>query len=162
MLVHQVDSRQFYYYLTIYLLFPANCFEITVSSLITNTEVDHMYAYYDVARVQAYDTVGAFRLVVRIPLRGADHIMTLYRVEPLARYTDLLKRPIQIEPETSYFAVTGNRQCYALLEADIQICEHGLVTICNATFPLLHKGIPSLHQVYILAWKKSFTIIVRN
>jgi hypothetical protein len=37
-------------------------------SFITSMEVDHMYVYYDVARVQVYATSGAIQLVVRIPL----------------------------------------------------------------------------------------------
>jgi hypothetical protein len=99
-----------------------------------------MYVYYDVARVQAHATIGTIRLVVRIPLRGADRIMTLHRVEPLPTYSTLLNRPMQIEPESGYFAVTENRQYYALLkEADIQHCDHGLITICDANFPLIHK-----------------------
>jgi hypothetical protein len=103
-----------------------------------------MHIYYDVARVQAYATIGAIRLVVRIPLRGADRIMTLYRVEPLPTYSAMINRSIQIEPESGYFAVTENRQYYALLqEADIQHCDHGLITICDATFPLIHKQVPS-------------------
>jgi hypothetical protein len=65
-------------------------------SFITSTDIDNMHVYYDVARVQAYATVGAIRLVVRIPLRGADRIMTLYRVEPLPTFSTLIKRPMQI------------------------------------------------------------------
>jgi hypothetical protein len=105
-----------------------------------------MYVYYDVARVQAYSTVGANRLVVRISLRGAHRIMTLYRVEPLPTFSTLINRPIQIEPEpeTTYFAMTENRQYYALLkEADVQNCEHGLLTICEANFPLIPKRVLS-------------------
>jgi hypothetical protein len=30
-----------------------------------------------------------------------------------------------------------------LKEADVQRCNHGLITICDATFPLIHKRIPS-------------------
>jgi hypothetical protein len=113
-------------------------------SFITNTDIDNMYVYYDVACVQAYATAGAIRFIVRIPLRGADCIMTLYRVEPLPTFYTLIKRPIQIETETTYFAVTENRQYYALLkEVDVEKCEHGLITICEANFPLIHKRVPS-------------------
>jgi hypothetical protein len=103
-----------------------------------------MYIYYDVSRVQAYATIGAIRLVVRILLRGANRIMTLYRVEPLPKYSATINRSIQIEPESGYFAMTENRQYYSLLqEADIQHCDHGLITICDAIFPLIHKQVPS-------------------
>jgi hypothetical protein len=113
-------------------------------SLLAGTDLDNMYVYYDVARVQAYATLGSIPLVIRLPLRGTDRVMTLCRVEPLPTYSSLLNRPIQIEPETNYFAVTENRQYYALLkEADVQRCNHGLITICDATFPLIHKRIPS-------------------
>jgi hypothetical protein len=64
-------------------------------SLITGMEVNNMHAYYDVARVPAYSTTGSIRLVVRIPLRGSDRVMILYRAESLPTYS-VLKRPIQI------------------------------------------------------------------
>jgi hypothetical protein len=41
-------------------------------SLIAGTTIENMYAYYEVAKVQAYATTTAIRLVVRLPLRGAD------------------------------------------------------------------------------------------
>jgi hypothetical protein len=128
-------------------------------SFITSTDVDSMYVYYGVARVQAYATVGTIRLVVRIPLQGADRIMTLYRVEPLPTFSTLINRPIQIEPETMYFAVTENRQYYALLkEADIQNCEQGLLTICEANFPLIHKRVPScMSALYFGQSKVAYT-----
>jgi hypothetical protein len=47
-------------------------------SFLTGTEVDYMNVYYSVAKVQAYSTAGSIQLVVRIPLRGADEVMTLY------------------------------------------------------------------------------------
>jgi hypothetical protein len=58
--------------------------------LLAGTDLDNMYVYYDVARVQAYATLGSIRLVVRIPLRGTDRVMTLYRVESLPTYSSLL------------------------------------------------------------------------
>ncbi|KDR16988.1 hypothetical protein L798_09317 [Zootermopsis nevadensis] len=113
-------------------------------SLITNTEIDNMYIYYDIAKVQVYATESSIRLVVRIPLRGADRAMSLYKVEPLPTFSALLNRLMQLEPQVKYFAVTENRQCYALLkQADIQNCKHGLLTICDATFPLIHKRVGS-------------------
>jgi hypothetical protein len=84
-------------------------------SFLTGTVVDYMNVYYSVAEVQAYSTAGSIRLVVRIPLRGADRVMTLYRVESLPIYS-VLNRPIQIQPEAKYFIVTENQQYYALLE----------------------------------------------
>jgi hypothetical protein len=41
-------------------------------SLIAGFTIENMYIYYEVAKVQAYATTTAIRLVVRIPLRGAD------------------------------------------------------------------------------------------
>jgi hypothetical protein len=37
-------------------------------SLIAGSDIDNMYAYYDVAAAQAYATPTAIRLVVRLPL----------------------------------------------------------------------------------------------
>jgi hypothetical protein len=59
-------------------------------SLITSTDEDSMCIYYDVACVQAYATIGAIRLVVRIPSRGADRVRALYRVEPLPTYSTMI------------------------------------------------------------------------
>jgi hypothetical protein len=73
--------------------------------------------------------------------------MTLYRVESLPTYL-VLKRPIQIQPEAKYFIVTENQQYYALLEeTHIRHCEHGIITICDATFPLIHKRVPTCASV---------------
>jgi hypothetical protein len=41
-------------------------------SLIAGTTIENMYVYYEVAKVQAYATITAIRLVVRLPLRRAD------------------------------------------------------------------------------------------
>jgi hypothetical protein len=109
-------------------------------SLIAGFESEDMYIHYEVARVQAYATRTAIRLVVRLPLRGADRVMTLFRTVPLPVYFPALDRHIQIEPETLYLAVTENGQYYSLLTmADIQQCQLGIVAICAATFPLIHK-----------------------
>ncbi|PNF23241.1 hypothetical protein B7P43_G17645 [Cryptotermes secundus] len=109
-------------------------------SLIAGFTVDNMYIYYEVAKVQAYATTTAIRLVVRIPLRGADRVMTLFRSVPLPAYSEVLKRHVQIEPETLYLAVTENGQYYSLLTtADLQRCKLGIFAICEATFPFIHK-----------------------
>jgi hypothetical protein len=85
-------------------------------SLIAGFESEDMYIHYEVARVQAYATSTAIRLVVRLPLRGADRVMTLFRSVPLPVYLPALDRHIQIEPKTLYLAVTENGQ-YCLLSA---------------------------------------------
>ncbi|PNF31400.1 hypothetical protein B7P43_G04086, partial [Cryptotermes secundus] len=109
-------------------------------SLIAGFTIDNMYIYYEVAKVQAYATTTAIRLVVRIPLRGADRVMTLFRSVPLPAYSEVLKRHVQIEPETLYLAVTENGQYYSLLTtADLQRCKLGIFAICEATFPFIHK-----------------------
>jgi hypothetical protein len=54
--------------------------------------------------------------------------------------TLILGRHIQIEPEASFLAVTENRQFYSLLTtADLLECQKGLFTICEPTFPFIHK-----------------------
>jgi hypothetical protein len=64
--------------------------------------------------------------------------MNLFRSVPLPVYSQVLGRHIQIEPETSYLAVTENRQYYSLLTmADLQQCHLGLITICAARFPFI-------------------------
>jgi hypothetical protein len=110
-------------------------------SLIAGFNVENMYVYYEVATVQAYATATAIRLIVRLPLRGADRVMTLFKSIPLPTYSEVLGRHIQIEPETPYLAVTENRQYYSLVTtADLQHCKKGPVTICEATFPFIHKN----------------------
>ncbi|PNF19103.1 hypothetical protein B7P43_G10550 [Cryptotermes secundus] len=110
-------------------------------SLIAGFTVENMYVYYEVATVQAYATATTIRLIVRIPLRGADRVMTVFKSVPLPTYSDVLGRHIQIEPEAPYLAVTENRQYYSpLATADLQQCRKGSVTICEATFPFIHKN----------------------
>jgi hypothetical protein len=67
--------------------------------------------------------------------------MTLFKNVPLPTYSEVIGRHIQIEPETPYLAVTEHRQYYSLLTtADLQQCKKGSVTICEATFPFIHKN----------------------
>jgi hypothetical protein len=92
-------------------------------SLIAGFTIENMYIYYDVAKVQAYATSTAIRLVVRIPLRGADRVMVLFRSVPLPVYSEELHRYIQIKPQTSHIAITENGQFYLFLSlADLQKC----------------------------------------
>jgi hypothetical protein len=91
-----------------------------------------MYIYYEVAKVQAYATTTAIRLVVRLPLRRADRIMNLFRSVPLPVYSQALGRHVQIEPETLYLAVTENGQHYSLLTmADLQQSKLGSHHMCS-------------------------------
>jgi hypothetical protein len=101
-----------------------------------------MYVYHEVGTVQAYATTTANRLAVRIPLRGADRVMTLFKSLPLPSYSDVSGRHVQVEPEAPYIAVTENRQYYSLLTTiDLQQCTKRLFStrICEATFPFTHK-----------------------
>jgi hypothetical protein len=102
--------------------------------------VNSWLVYYEVATVQAYATMTAIRLVVRIPLRGADRVMTIFKSMPLPTYLDVLGRCIKIEPEAPYLAVTENREYYSLLtDAELQQYKRGLFTICEAPFPFMRK-----------------------
>jgi hypothetical protein len=66
--------------------------------------------------------------------------MNLYKTEPLPIYETVLKRHVQIVPETMCMAVTESRQYYSLLTAaDLHKCQQGLFTICEVEFPLYHK-----------------------
>jgi hypothetical protein len=71
-------------------------------SLIAGFAIEDMYKYYEVATVQAYATSSNIRLVVRIPLKGTDRVMILFRTISLPTYSTVLNRHIQIVPETSY------------------------------------------------------------
>jgi hypothetical protein len=105
--------------------------------------MEDMFIYSEVARVQAYATPSEIRLVIRLPLRGTDRDMNLYKTEPLPVYEMVLKRHVQIVPETMYMAVTESRQYYSLLTAaDLHKCQQGLLTICQVEFPLYHKRTP--------------------
>jgi hypothetical protein len=84
-------------------------------SLIAGFTIENIYIYYEVAKVQAYATTTAIRLVVRIPLRGADQVMNTFKSVPLPVYSEVLRRHVQMEPETLYLAVTENGQYYSLL-----------------------------------------------
>jgi len=64
-----------------------------------------MFVYYETARVQAYAIPSEIRLIIRLPLRGADR-MSFYRTEPLPIYEPLLERHMQIQPESMYMAVS--------------------------------------------------------
>jgi hypothetical protein len=52
-------------------------------SLLAGTSLEDMFIYYEVAKVQAYATATEIRLIIRLPLRGTDRVMKLYRTEPL-------------------------------------------------------------------------------
>jgi hypothetical protein len=65
-------------------------------SLIAGFTIENIY--YEVAKVQAYATTTAIRLVVRIPLRGADRVINLFRSVPLPAYSEVLGRQVQMEP----------------------------------------------------------------
>ena len=69
-------------------------------SLVAGTSLDDMFIYYEMAKVQAYATPSEIRLIIRLPLRGADRVMNLYRTEPLPVYEVMLKRHVQIQTET--------------------------------------------------------------
>jgi hypothetical protein len=64
-------------------------------SLIAGFTIENMYVCYEVAKVQANTTTTAIRLVVRLPLRGADRVMTLFRSVPLTVYSGVLGRHIK-------------------------------------------------------------------
>jgi len=113
-------------------------------SLITGTNLEDIFVYYETGRIQAYATPSEIRLIIRLPLRGADRVMSLYRTEPLPIYEPLIKRHIPIQPESMYMAVSESRQYYSLLiPADLHKCQKGLFTICESEFPLYHKRTPS-------------------
>jgi len=61
-------------------------------SLVAGTGLDDMFIYYEMAKVQAYATPSEIRPIIRLPLRGADRVMNLYRTEPLPVYEAMLKR----------------------------------------------------------------------
>ena len=65
-------------------------------SLLTGTNLEDMFVYYETAKVQAYATLAEIRLVIRLPLRGTDRVMNLYKTEPLPIYEPLLKRRADI------------------------------------------------------------------
>jgi hypothetical protein len=83
-----------------------------------------MFVYNETAKVEAYATPSEIRLIIRLPLRGADRVMNFYRTEPLPIYELLLERHMQIQPESMYMAVSENRQHYSLLTpADLHKCQ---------------------------------------
>jgi hypothetical protein len=110
-------------------------------SLLAGTNLEDMFIYYEVSKVHAYTTSSEIRLLIRIPLRGTDRVMNLYKTEPLSVNEPTLKRYMQIIPETMYMAVTESRQYYSLLtSADFQNYQQGMFTICESEFPLYHKA----------------------
>ena len=106
-----------------------------------------MIVYYETEKVQAYATPSEIRVIIPLPLRGADRVMNLYRTEPLPIYEPLLERHMQIQPESMYMAVSESRQYYSLLTpADLHKCQKGLFIICEAEFPLYHKKDPFMFR----------------
>jgi hypothetical protein len=120
-------------------------------SLLAGTSLEDMFIFYEIAKIQAYATRSDIRLVIRLPLRGTDRVINLYRTESLLICVPLLKRHVQIQLETMYMAVSENRQYYSLLTpADLSKCQQGLFTICESEFPLYHKRTPSCSELSIL------------
>jgi len=118
-------------------------------SLLAGTSLEDMFIYYEVATVQAYATSSEIRLVIKLPLKGADRVMNLYPIEPQHTYEPMLRRHVQIIPETMYLAVSESRQYYSLLTpADLHNCQQGLFTICESEFPLYHKRTPCTGALY--------------
>jgi hypothetical protein len=112
--------------------------------LLAGTNLENMFVYYEVSKVHAYTTSSEIRVIIRIPLRGSERVMNLYKTVPLPVYEPTLKRYMQITPDTVYMAVTESRQYYSLLtSADFQNCQQGMFTICDSEFPLYHKATPS-------------------
>jgi len=96
-------------------------------SLLARTSMEDMFIYFEVAKVQTYTTSSKIRLVIRLPLRGTNRVVNLYRTKPLTIYEPLLKRHVQILPETLYMAVSESRQYYSLLtREDLHNCQQGL------------------------------------
>jgi hypothetical protein len=113
-------------------------------SLLAGTSLEDMFIYYEIAKVQAYATPSEIRLIIRLPLRGTDRVMNLYRTESLPIYEPLLKRHVQIQPETMYMAVSESILYYSLLiPADLGKCQKRLFTVCESEFPLYYKRTPS-------------------
>jgi hypothetical protein len=79
-------------------------------SLLAGTSIEDMFIYYEVANVQSYASSSEIRLVISLPLSGTDRVMNLYRTETLPIYEQLLKRNVQIQPQTMYMAVSESRQ----------------------------------------------------
>ena len=120
-------------------------------SLIAGTNLEDMFVYYETAKVQAYATPSEIRVIIPLPLRGADRVMNLYRTEPLPIYEPLLERRIQIQPESMYMALSESRQYSSLLTpADLRKCQKGLFTICESEFPLYHKRLLHVREPFIL------------
>jgi len=71
-------------------------------SLLSGTSLEDMFVYYEIATAQAYATSSEIRLVIKLPLKGADRVMNLYRIEPLPTYEPMLRRHVQIIPETVF------------------------------------------------------------
>lgn len=85
------------------------------ASLLAGSSMENMYLYYDVATVQAYAKTSAIRLVVRIPLRGADRVMTLFRSSPLPTYSKILQTCANRTRDSLY---CGHRERTMLLTFD--------------------------------------------
>jgi hypothetical protein len=127
-------------------------------SLLAGIILEDMFIYYEIAKVQTYATPSEIRLIIRLPLRGSDRVMNLYRTESLPIYEPLLRRHFQIQPTTMYMALSESRQDYSLLTpADLSKCQQGLFTICDSEFPCTTKGLP-VREPFILENTTWFTI----
>ena len=84
-------------------------------SLLTDTELDKVYSY-KIVKVLAMSVHNTIRLIIELPLKPANKYFELFKVKSLPHYDGDIAQFVVVCGETSYFAISSDRQWYALLD----------------------------------------------
>jgi hypothetical protein len=97
--------------------------------------------YYDMARVVAAASGDKIRLFIYIPLSGPNRFFYLYRVRPIPMFIEQSNLAVYIQPESEYFAVTGDRTHFATLSTgDLLQCEQKSIVLCEPLWPIRKRN----------------------
>lgn len=143
------------------LLTPAKLYEILKEivqklpnglSLITDVDLDKVYNYYRMAKVNAVSIKNSVRLIIELPLQSPDKHFELFSVKSLPYYDETLMQFIIVEGEASNFAITEDRQYHVTLD-DYQLtaCSQPPYEVCPIRTPLLPAAESNscLHAMFI-------------
>lgn len=90
--------------------------------------ISHYYAY---ARVKSAAAPGHLRLLVEIPLKGANTYFELYRALPIPIRVENSSFSVLVSPKSEFLALSSNRQAFVGLNyEDLHDCFEGPERIC--------------------------------
>lgn len=121
-------------------------------SLLTDVELDKIYSYYRLAKVNAVSVKNIVRLIIELPLQSPDRHFELYSVRPLPYYDHALTQFIVVKSEASYFAISVDRQLHITFEdSQLKDCSDPPYEVCPIRLPLLPaaESDSCLHAMFI-------------